>query len=59
MDKMFSVTSVTLQRLAYNIRNVILQSPELPMESICATSIEHMLEIVDLMERVCAIKNLF
>lgn len=51
MDKIFNVTSVSLQRLAYNIRNVILQNPDLPLEHICAATIEHMLEILDFMDR--------
>lgn len=51
VDKLFNVTCTPVQRLAYSIRDVILKNA-FPMESICKSTVDHILEIVDIMDRV-------
>jgi len=49
--KIFDVTCTTVQRLAYNMRD-ILRKGDLPLEQICKVSIDLLLEISDIMDRV-------
>ena len=51
IDKLFAVTCTPVQRLAYNTRDVIWKN-DLPMEPICKASVDHILEIVDIIDRV-------
>lgn len=51
VSKIFDVTCTTVQRLAYNMRDIIRKS-DLPMEQICKVSIDILLEISDIMDRV-------
>jgi len=51
INKIFDVTCVPVQRLLYNMRDIIRKS-DLPMEQICKVSIDLLLEISDIMDRV-------
>lgn len=51
VSKIFDVTCTTVQRLAYNMRDIIRKG-NLPMEQICKVSIDLLLEISDIMDRV-------
>jgi len=51
VSKIFDVTCTTVQRLAYNMRD-ILRKGDLPLEQICKVSIDLLLEISDIMDRV-------
>ena len=51
VEKMFDITCNTVQRLTFNIRYVI-QKTDLPMELICKSTVEMILEITDIMDRV-------
>lgn len=51
LSKLFEVTCTTVQRLAYHVRDVI-RKEDLPMEQICKMSIDLLLEILDIMDRV-------
>lgn len=51
VNKIFDVTCTTVQRLAYNMRDIIRKG-DLPMEQICKVSIDLLLEILDIMDRV-------
>lgn len=57
VHKMFTITCQPIQRLAYEARDVMLKE-ELPLELICKSCIEMLLEIVDLMDRVSIFYNL-
>lgn len=52
VNKMFEVTCLNIQRIAYNIREVILKSNNLPMEQITKTTVQLLLEIIDYLDRV-------
>ncbi|EGI66294.1 PREDICTED: uncharacterized protein LOC105145354 [Acromyrmex echinatior] len=54
INKIFDVTCVPVQRLLYNMRDVIRKS-DLPMEQICKVSIDLLLEISDIMDRDVAV----
>lgn len=54
VSKIFDVTCTTVQRLAYNMRDIIRKS-DLPMEQICKVSIDILLEISDIMDRDVAV----
>ncbi|EZA54607.1 hypothetical protein DMN91_006727 [Ooceraea biroi] len=54
LNKIFDVTCTTVQRLAYNMRDVIRKG-ELPMEQICKASIDFLLEMSDIMDRDVAV----
>lgn len=58
INKLFDVTSTTVQRLAYNMRDIIRKG-DLPMEQICKVSIDLLLEILDIMDRVSHLLELF
>lgn len=49
--KVFSITCQPIQRLAYETKDVMLKE-DLPLELICKSCIEMVLEVVDLMDRV-------
>lgn len=51
LNKLFEVTCTTMQRMAYNIRDII-RKENLPIEQICKVSIDLLLEISDIMDRV-------
>lgn len=51
INKLFDVTCITVQRLAYKMRDIIRKG-DLPMEQICKTCIDLLLEISDIMDRV-------
>lgn len=51
LEKLFEVTCTAVQRLAYTARDVILKN-DFPMEMICKSTIDHLLEIVDVIDRV-------
>lgn len=51
LNKIFEVTCTTVQRLAYHIRDII-RKENLPIEQICKVSIDMLLEILDIMDRV-------
>lgn len=51
INKLFDLTCTTVQRLAYNMRDIIRKG-DLPMEQICKVSIDLLLEISDIMDRV-------
>lgn len=50
-NKIFDVTCTPVQRLAYYMRDTI-RKEDLPMEQICKVSIDLLLEITDIMDRV-------
>lgn len=52
IDKLFNVTCTTIQRIAYSARDSMLKE-DLPMEQICKFSIDLLLEITEIMDRVC------
>lgn len=52
MDKLFAVTCQPVQRLGYQTRDVMLREKDLPIEQICKSSIEVLLECIDIMDRV-------
>lgn len=54
IGKIFDVTSTAVQRLAYNMRDIIRKG-DLPMEQICKVSIDLLLEISDIMDRDVAV----
>ncbi|KYN28360.1 PREDICTED: uncharacterized protein LOC108770504 [Trachymyrmex cornetzi] len=54
INKIFDVTCVPVQRLLYNMRDIIRKS-DLPMEQICKVSIDLLLEISDIMDRDVAV----
>ncbi|KAI4492015.1 hypothetical protein M0802_010140 [Mischocyttarus mexicanus] len=54
INKIFDVTCMPVQRLLYNIRDVIWKS-DLPLENICKTSINLLLEITNIMDRDVAV----
>lgn len=56
INKIFDVTCTTVQRLAYNMRDIIWKG-DLPMEQICKGSIDLVLEILDIMDRVSIFLN--
>lgn len=51
VSKIFDVTCTTVQRLAYNMRDIIRKG-DLPVEQICKVTIDLLLEISDIMDRV-------
>lgn len=51
INKIFDVTCMPVQRLLYNVRDVIWKS-DLPLEHICKVSIDLLLEITNIMDRV-------
>jgi hypothetical protein len=51
MEKLFALTCTPVQRLAYSIRDVICKN-DFPMEFICKSTVDYLLEIVDIMDRV-------
>ncbi|OXU24734.1 hypothetical protein TSAR_013123 [Trichomalopsis sarcophagae] len=54
VEKLFDVTCTPVQRLAYSIRDVILKN-EFPLEYICKSTVDHLLEIIDIMDRETAV----
>ncbi|EFN61120.1 HEAT repeat-containing protein C7orf27 [Camponotus floridanus] len=54
INKLFDVTCTTVQRLAYNMRDII-RKEDFPMEQICKVSIDLLLEILDIMDRDVAV----
>lgn len=58
VNKLFEITCVPVQRLAYNVRDVIAKN-NLPITQIAKVSIDMILEITDVMDRVCIIKNCY
>lgn len=54
VNKIFDVTCTTVQRLAYNVRDIMWKE-DLPIEQICKTSIDLLLEIIDIMDRDVAV----
>ncbi|KAL6424479.1 hypothetical protein ACFW04_009911 [Cataglyphis niger] len=54
INKIFDVTCTAVQRLAYNMRDIIWKG-DLPMEQICKVSIDLVLEILDIMDRDVAV----
>lgn len=54
VDKIFSLTTQSIQRLVYHTRDVILKS-DIPIEPIVKNSIDMILDIVDIMERDVAV----
>lgn len=56
LNKIFEVTCTTVQRLAYHIRDII-RKEDLPVEQICKVSIDLLLEILDIMDRVSIPRN--
>lgn len=54
VTKMFDVTCTAVQRLAYNIRDVVLKN-DVPIAQISKVVIDMLLEIIDIMDRVCII----
>lgn len=48
---MFDITCVEIQRLAYNIRDILLKE-EVDVETVCKSSVEITLEIINIMDRV-------
>lgn len=54
INKMFEITCTAIQRICYNIRDVILKT-DLPLELICKSSIEMLMEIINIMDRDVAI----
>ncbi|XP_011877845.1 PREDICTED: uncharacterized protein LOC105567523 [Vollenhovia emeryi] len=54
ISKIFEVTCITVQRLAYNMRDIIRKG-DFPMEQICKVSIDMLLEISDIMDRDVAV----
>lgn len=54
INKLFDVTCITVQRLAYKMRDIIRKG-DLPMEQICKTCIDLLLEISDIMDRDVAV----
>ncbi|XP_012539663.1 uncharacterized protein LOC105838551 isoform X2 [Monomorium pharaonis] len=54
ISKIFDVTCIPVQRLAYNVRDIIRKG-DLPMEQICKVSIDLLLEISDIMDRDVAV----
>ena len=55
VSKMFDVTCVPIQRLGYNIRDVVLKN-HVPLAQIAKINIDLLIEITDIMDRVCIIK---
>lgn len=51
VDKLFAITCQPIQRIAYTMRDIIFKN-EFPLESICKSIIEYMLEIVEILDRV-------
>lgn len=51
INKMFEITCTAIQRICYNVRDVILKT-DLPLELICKSSIEMLMEIINIMDRV-------
>lgn len=51
VNKIFDVTCLPVQRLAYFMKDVI-RKEDLPMEHICKVSIDMLLEIINIMDRV-------
>ncbi|XP_035721549.1 uncharacterized protein LOC118441356 isoform X4 [Vespa mandarinia] len=54
INKIFDVTCMPVQRLLYNVRDVIWKS-DLPLEHICKVSIDLLLEITNIMDRDVAV----
>ncbi|KAF7408050.1 hypothetical protein HZH66_002587 [Vespula vulgaris] len=54
INKIFDVTCMPVQRLLYNVRDVIWKS-DLPLEHICKVSIDLLLEIINIMDRDVAV----
>ncbi|XP_051174019.1 uncharacterized protein LOC127289847 [Leptopilina boulardi] len=54
INKMFEITCTAIQRICYNVRDVILKT-DLPLELICKSSIEMLMEIINIMDRDVAI----
>lgn len=55
ITKMFDVTSIVIQRLAYNIRDTVYRN-KLPLAQISKVSIDMLLEMTDIMDRVIIIQ---
>ncbi|XP_033214963.1 uncharacterized protein LOC117171612 [Belonocnema kinseyi] len=55
VNKMFEVTCLNVQRISFNIREVILKSKHLPMEQIAKSTVQLLLEIIDYLDRDVAI----
>lgn len=56
--KICDLTSTAIHRLAYNVRDTIIKN-DLPAVQIAKTSIDMVLEIVDIMDRVCIMRIIF
>ncbi|KAL7307989.1 hypothetical protein TKK_0000077 [Trichogramma kaykai] len=54
INKIFHVTCTSVQRLGYNIREVLMKEP-VPVEKICITSIENALEVINIIDRETAV----
>ncbi|KAJ8664809.1 hypothetical protein QAD02_006471 [Eretmocerus hayati] len=54
LEKIFEVTCTSVQRLAYSIRDVIMKN-DFPMESICKSTVDHLIDIVDVIDRETAV----
>lgn len=54
ITKMFDVTSIVIQRLAYNIRDTVYRN-KLPLAQISKVSIDMLLEMTDIMDRDIAV----
>lgn len=54
INKIFEITCTYTQRLAYNMRDIMLKE-DLPLEQICKISIHLFLEIVNIMDRDVAV----
>lgn len=55
LTKLFDVTCTAVQRLGYNVRDAVLKN-DVPVAQIAKVDIDMLLEIMDIMDRVCAIK---
>lgn len=53
IDKLFDVTCLPVQRMVYNIRTIMRENDDLPLEQICKVTVDILTELKDVMHRVC------
>ena len=59
VDKLFDVTSHRVQRMVYNTKTVMTGTDDLPLEKICKATIDMVMELKDVMDRVSKLKFCF
>ncbi|XP_058796302.1 uncharacterized protein LOC131667108 [Phymastichus coffea] len=54
IDKLFTLTCQPIQRIAYTMRDILFKN-DFPMEYICKSVVEYLLEIVEILDRDAAV----